>query len=125
MHLDQPLRETIDESAPGTTLEQFTNTILRKQPNWFDKFPPRGTDGNQYSRPSYKIPESYYQPQQRQRDQQRQLGYNNSSNSEGRYQRNQSNQPYISNPYTSYGQNQNHGISQPKQGNNSRNTSNT
>ncbi|KAI1002213.1 hypothetical protein K3495_g5985 [Podosphaera aphanis] len=47
MHLDQPLRETVDEPAHGTTLEQFTNTILRKQPNWFDKFPPRGTGGNQ------------------------------------------------------------------------------
>jgi len=43
MHLDLPLRETVDEPAPKTTLDQFAATLLRKQSNWFDQFRPRGS----------------------------------------------------------------------------------
>src|SRR5438045_9580392 len=63
MHLDLPLRETVDEPAPSTTLEQFAGTLLRKQNNWFDRFPPRGSCLHQPERPFYQSDHPFYQPE--------------------------------------------------------------
>ena len=40
MHLDLELWQTIDKPLPDTSLDQFTYTLLCKQSNWFDQFPP-------------------------------------------------------------------------------------
>ena len=65
MHLDLPLRETVDEPAQNTTLEQFAGTLLRKQNNWFDWFPPRGSYPRQPERSYHQPDRLYHQPDQR------------------------------------------------------------
>ena len=40
MHLDLELQQTVDELSPDMSLDQFTYTLLCKQSNWFDRFPP-------------------------------------------------------------------------------------
>src|SRR5438477_8984526 len=65
MHLDLPLRETVDEPAQNTTLEQFAGTLLRKQHNWFDRFPPRGSYPRQPERSYHQPDRLYHQPDQR------------------------------------------------------------
>lgn len=62
MHLDLPLRETVDEPAPGTTFEEFAGMLLRKQNNWFDRFPPRSLYPRQPDR-SHRLPELEYKAQ--------------------------------------------------------------
>jgi hypothetical protein len=63
MHLDLPLQETVDEPSKDVTLDEFTKVLLRKQNNWFDRYPPHG------SRP-HQTP--YYQPLQHQIEQRHQ-----------------------------------------------------
>ena len=64
MHLDLPLRETVDEPSEDQTLDEFTKVLLRKQNNWFDRYPPHG------SRPRQA---PYYQPPRYQSEQRHQL----------------------------------------------------
>jgi hypothetical protein len=64
MHLDLPLRETVDKPLEDLTLDEFTKVLLRKQNNWFDRYPPHG------SRP-HQAP--YYQPPRHQSEQRHQL----------------------------------------------------
>ena len=61
MHLDLPLRETVDEPAKDLTLDEFTKVLLRKQNNWFDRYPPHGSRPRQA--PYYQPP--HYQSEQR------------------------------------------------------------
>ena len=61
MHLDLPLRETVDEPAEDLTLDEFTKVLLRKQNNWFDRYPPHGSRPRQA--PYYQPPR--YQSEQR------------------------------------------------------------
>src|SRR5438552_1681345 len=65
MHLDLPLRETVDEPAQNTTLEQFAGTLLQKQNNWFDWFPPHGSHPRQPEHPYHQPDHLYHQPDQR------------------------------------------------------------
>src|SRR5438045_8986741 len=65
MHLDLPLRETVDEPAQNTMLEQFAGTLLWKQNNWFDWFPPCGSHPRQPERPYHQPDHLYHQPDQR------------------------------------------------------------
>jgi hypothetical protein len=54
MHLDLPLRETVDEPSEDLTLDEFTKVLLRKQNNWFDRYPPHGSRPRQA--PYYQLP---------------------------------------------------------------------
>ncbi len=38
MHIDMPLRQDIDEPKDGTSVEDFVNTLLAKQANWYDSY---------------------------------------------------------------------------------------
>ena len=61
MHLDLPLWETIDKPSKDQTLDEFTKVLLRKQNNWFDRYPPHGSRPRQA--PYYQPP--HYQSKQR------------------------------------------------------------
>ena len=67
MHLDLALRETVDEPSEDLTLDEFTKVLLRKQNNWFDRYPPHGSRPRQapyQQAPYYQSPR--YQTEQRQ-----------------------------------------------------------
>ena len=74
MHLDLPLRETVDEPSEDLTLDEFIKVLLRKQNNWFDRYLPHGSQPRQapYHRdPYHQAP--YYQPPRHQSEQRHQL----------------------------------------------------